>query len=77
MHAVQFRLTRGTTREDLVKATLQSLAYQTRDIIDTMELDTGVPINVLKVDGGAATNDYLLQFQSDILGVDIARAQKI
>lgn len=72
-----FGLTRGTTREDLVKATLQSLAYQTRDIIDTMELDTGVPINVLKVDGGAATNDYLLQFQSDILGIDIARAQNL
>ncbi|MBG9981654.1 glycerol kinase GlpK [Aerococcaceae bacterium DSM 111020] len=72
-----FGLTRGTSREDFVKATLQSLAYQTRDIIDTMELDTGVPINILKVDGGAAMNDYLMQFQSDILGMDIARAQNL
>ncbi len=72
-----FGLTRGTSREDFVKATLQSLAYQTRDIIDTMELDTGVPINILKVDGGAAMNDYLMQFQSDILGIDIARAQNL
>ncbi|MGX7107508.1 glycerol kinase GlpK [Hutsoniella sourekii] len=72
-----FGLTRGTSREDFVKATLQSLAYQTRDIIDTMELDTGMPINVLKVDGGAAMNDYLMQFQSDILGIEIARAQNL
>ena len=64
-----FGLTRGTTREDFVKATLQSLAYQTRDIIDTMELDTEIEINVLKVDGGAAMNNYLMQFQADILSL--------
>ncbi|MDK6804492.1 glycerol kinase GlpK [Aerococcus sp. UMB7834] len=72
-----FGLTRGTSREDFVKATLQSLAYQTRDIIDTMEKDTGMPINVLKVDGGAAMNNYLMQFQADILGIEIARAQNL
>ena len=72
-----FGLTRGTTREDFVKATLQSLAYQTRDIIDTMELDTEIEINVLKVDGGAAMNNYLMQFQADILGIEIARAKNL
>ncbi|AMB93553.1 glycerol kinase GlpK [Aerococcus sanguinicola] len=72
-----FGLSRGTSREDFVKATLQSLAYQTRDIIDTMEKDTGMPINVLKVDGGAAMNNYLMQFQADILGIEIARAQNL
>jgi len=70
-----FGLTRGTSRADFVKATLQSLAYQTRDIIETMQLDTEIDIPVLKVDGGAAMNDYLMQFQSDILGIEIARAQ--
>jgi len=70
-----FGLTRGTSRADFVKATLQSLAYQTRDIIETMQLDTEIDIPVLKVDGGAAMNDYLMQFQSDILGIEIARVQ--
>lgn len=72
-----FGLTRGTNREDFVKATLQSLAYQTRDIIDTMEMDTGIDIPVLKVDGGAAMNDYLMQFQADIIGTEIARAENL
>ncbi|AMB98881.1 glycerol kinase [Aerococcus urinaehominis] len=72
-----FGLTRGTSREDFVKATLQSLAYQTRDIIDTMELDTDIDINELRVDGGAAMNDYLMQFQADILGIEIARAANL
>ncbi|AEA00353.1 MULTISPECIES: glycerol kinase GlpK [Aerococcus] len=72
-----FGLTRGTNRNDFVKATLQSLAYQTRDIIDTMEVDTGIDINLLKVDGGAAMNDYLMQFQADILGIEIARAKNL
>lgn len=72
-----FGLTRGTTKEDFVKATLQSIAYQVRDVIDTMQLDTGIDISVLKVDGGAAMNSHLMQFQADILGIDIARAQNL
>lgn len=72
-----FGLTRGTTKEDIIKATLQSIAYQVRDIIDTMQEDTGISIPVLKVDGGAANNEYLMQFQSDILNVPIQRAANL
>lgn len=72
-----FGLTRGTNKEDLIKATLQSIAYQVRDIIDTMQEDTGIKIPVLKVDGGAANNEYLMQFQADILDKPIQRAQNL
>ncbi|MHC5217877.1 glycerol kinase GlpK [Enterococcus sp. LJL128] len=72
-----FGLTRGTTREDFVKATLQAVAYQVRDIIDTMKNDTGIDIPVLKVDGGAANNDLLMQFQADILNTSVQRAQNL
>lgn len=72
-----FGLTRGTTKEDIIKATLQSIAYQVRDIVDTMQDDTGIKIPVLKVDGGAANNEYLMQFQSDILNVPIQRAENL
>lgn len=72
-----FGITRGTNKADFAKATLQALAYQTRDIIDTMELDTQIPISLLKVDGGAAMNDYLLQFQADILGNELVRARNL
>lgn len=72
-----FGLTRATTKADFVKATLQSLAYQTRDVIDTMNKDTEVDIPYLKVDGGAAMNDYLMQFQADILGMEIKRAENL
>ena len=72
-----FGLTRGTTKEDFIKATLQSIAYQVRDIIDTMQVDAKTPIPLLKVDGGAAKNDYLMQFQADILGIAIARAKNL
>ena len=72
-----FGLTRGTSKEDFIKATLQSIAYQVRDIIDTMQVDTQTAIQVLKVDGGAAMNNFLMQFQADILGIDIARAKKL
>ena len=72
-----FGLTRGTTKEDFIKATLQSIAYQVRDILDTMQVDAKTPIPVLKVDGGAAKNDYLMQFQADILGISIARAKNL
>jgi glycerol kinase len=72
-----FGLTRGTTKADLVKATLQSIAYQVRDVIDSMQEDTGIQIPVLKVDGGAAKNEYLMQFQADILNVPVQRASDL
>lgn len=72
-----FGLTRGTSRNDFIKATLQSLAYQSRDVVDTMQKDTGIEIPKLKVDGGAAKNDYLMQFQADILGIEIDRAANL
>ncbi len=72
-----FGITRGTTREDFIKATLQSLAYQTRDVVDTMAKDTGIKIPALRVDGGAANNDYLMQFQADILDTPIERAANL
>ncbi|MBG9985080.1 glycerol kinase GlpK [Aerococcaceae bacterium DSM 111022] len=72
-----FGVTRATTRNDIAKATLQSLAYQVRDIIDTMEADSGIEIPVLKVDGGAARNEYLMQFQADISGKEISRVANL
>lgn len=72
-----FGLTRGTTQNDLAKATLQAIAYQVRDIIDTMQADTQIKIPMLKVDGGAANNEYLLQFQADILNTPIQRANDL
>lgn len=72
-----FGLTRGTSKEDFVKATLQSIAYQVRDVIDTMQLDAQITIPQLRVDGGAAMNGYLMQFQADILGITIARVQNL
>ncbi|MDR2975914.1 MAG: glycerol kinase GlpK [Streptococcaceae bacterium] len=72
-----FGLTRATTREDLIKATLQSIAYQVRDVINTMQEETGIDIPLLKVDGGAANNDYLMQFQADILDTPVQRAHDL
>lgn len=72
-----FGLTRGTSKEDFVKSTLQSIAYQVRDVIDTMQVDSGIDIQQLRVDGGAAMNNLLMQFQADILGIDIARAKNL
>ena len=70
-------ITRGFTRAHLVRATLESLAYQTHDIARAMELDSGIPIAELKVDGGACANDFLMQFQSDVLGCEVVRPQCI
>ena len=69
-----FGLTRGTTEKDFIKATLQGIAYQVRDILGAMQEDTGIDITVLKVDGGATNNDYLMQFQADILNTPVQRA---
>jgi len=66
-------LTRGTSRADLVRATLDGIAYQVRDVLVAMEKDTGRRISELKVDGGAAANDYLMQFQADLLGRRVRR----
>jgi len=68
-----FGLTRGTTKEHLVRATLESIAYQTRDVLHAMEVDSGIKLAALKVDGGAVKNNFLMQFQSDILGVPVDR----
>jgi glycerol kinase len=72
-----FGLTRGTNRNDFIKAVLQSLAYQTRDVVDTMYRDTKIKIPVLRVDGGASMNNYLMQFQSDILDTPLERAADV
>ncbi|MEK3734474.1 MULTISPECIES: glycerol kinase GlpK [Paenibacillus] len=68
-----FGLTRGTTKEHFVRATLESLAYQTRDVLAVMEEDTGYKIETLRVDGGAVSNSFLMEFQSDILNVPVER----
>jgi len=64
-------ITRGTTREHLVRATLESIAYQTRDVIETMRDEAGLDIPLLRVDGGGSANAFLMQFQADMLGVPI------
>ncbi|WP_224484200.1 glycerol kinase GlpK [Robertkochia aurantiaca] len=68
-----FGLTRDTDKAHIVRATLDSLAYRTKDILDAMQNDAGIKLKTLKVDGGAAANNYLMQFQSDILGVPVER----
>jgi len=68
-------ITRGTTRADIVRATLDSIAYQVRDVILAMESDTGTPMSELRADGGATANRYLMQFQADILGRPVRRAK--
>ena len=62
-------LTRGTSREHLIRATLESIAYQTRDVVECVRADAGLPLETLRVDGGACRNDFLMQFQADVLGV--------
>ncbi|MCT4395796.1 glycerol kinase GlpK [Periweissella beninensis] len=73
MRGAVFGLTRGTTHNQFVRATIDALAYQTRDVVDTMVKDTALPIKALAVDGGASNNDYLMQFQTDILDTTIKR----
>jgi glycerol kinase len=72
-----FGLTRDTGKNHLIKATLDSLAYQTKDILDVMQKDSEVELTSLKVDGGACANDYLMQFQSDILNTKVERPEVI
>jgi glycerol kinase len=66
-------ITRGTTRAHLARAALEAAAYQTRDVVDAMRADSGVPVAELKADGGASANDLLMQFQADLLGVPVRR----
>jgi len=66
-------LTRGVTRAHLVRATLESLAFQIRDVADAMAADAGSPLQALRVDGGASANDFLMQFQADLLGLPVER----
>lgn len=68
-----FGLTRGVTKAHFVRATLESLAYQTRDILDAMSKDSEIAVKALRVDGGAVKNNLLMQFQSDILNVKVER----
>ena len=70
-------LTRGFSRAHLIRATLESLAYQTYDICKAMEQDSGIPITELKVDGGACANNFLMQFQSSILDCEVHRPKCI
>jgi len=69
-----FGLTRGTRREHLVRAALESMAYQTRDVLTAMQADAGIELGTLRIDGGASANDFLAQFQADLLGVPVQRA---
>jgi glycerol kinase len=70
-------LTRGATRAHLVRAALEAIAYQSRDVLEAMVTDAGVPVDALRVDGGATANDFLCQFQADILGVPVLRPSVI
>lgn len=72
-----FGLTRATSKEDFVRATLESIAYQSKAVIDTMRNDAGIDIPLLKVDGGAAKNNRLMQFQADILDIEVERAPNL
>ncbi len=70
-------ITAGTERAHLVRATLESIAYQTRELVSAMESDTGVKLKELRVDGGATANSFLMQFQADILGTPVVRPADI
>ena len=72
-----FGLTRDTGKDHLIKATLESLAYQTKDILNAMEEDAGIRLAMLKVDGGASANNILMQFQADILNTPVERPEVI
>jgi glycerol kinase len=72
-----FGLTRGATKGHIARAALEAIAYQTKDILDAMEKDSGINLAELKVDGGATGNDFLMQFQADMLGVRVARQNNV
>lgn len=70
-----FGLTRGTEKEHFIRATLESLCYQTRDVIEAMAQDSGIEVNSLRVDGGAVKNNFLMQFQADLVNVSVERPE--
>ncbi len=70
-------LTRGTNRNHIIRASLEAIAYQTRDVLEAMQEDSGLDLRELRVDGGASANNFLLQFQSDLLGVPVYRPKII
>ncbi len=72
-----FGLTRDTGKDHIIKATLESMAYQTKDVLNAMQEDSGIQLATLKVDGGACSNNILMQFQADILGTDVERPEVI
>lgn len=75
MRGAIFGLTRGVEKEHFVRAALESMAYQTKDVLDAMVEDSSISVSSLRVDGGAVPNDFLMQFQSDMLGVDVERPE--
>ena len=70
-------LTRGTGRAHIVRAALESIAYQAADVIAAMEAELGTDMSLLRVDGGASANNFLMQFQSDVLGVRVLRPKVV
>ncbi|MFH1380729.1 MAG: FGGY-family carbohydrate kinase, partial [Candidatus Omnitrophota bacterium] len=72
-----FGITRGTKARHLVRAALEAMAYQTKDVLTAMKKDSGIMVKNLKVDGGAASNNFLCQFQADILGINVIRPKII
>jgi glycerol kinase len=73
VRGAMFGVTRGTTKEHFIRATLESLAYQTRDVLSAMEADSDIQVKTLRADGGAVRNNFLMQFQGDILNVPVER----
>jgi glycerol kinase len=70
-------LTRGATRNHLVRAAIEAMAYSTRDVLETMRRDSGLKVRELRVDGGASVNDFLCRFQADILGIPVLRPKTV
>ncbi|MBI4618305.1 MAG: hypothetical protein HY720_32205 [Planctomycetes bacterium] len=70
-------LTRGTGVKEVARATLEAMAYQTKDVVDVMASDSGEPLREIRVDGGGCQNDFLMQFQADLLGVRVDRPERI
>ncbi len=72
-----FGITRGTTKNHIIRATIEALGYQTKDVLDAMQADSGIKLESLKVDGGAVANNLMMQFQSDLLNVPVDRPKVV
>jgi glycerol kinase len=77
VRGAMFGLSRGTRKEHVVRAALESMAYQSRDVLAAMEADSGIPLKELRADGGAIANDFMAQFQADMLGVPVLRPRVV